>query len=103
MGLEDIGLSGNRLYDMRIERQCSIARPKWRTCCHAAKGIFACVADEASRFRIVDVDPEAEIKPRETPSRRALQIETRGLIFIAVAILIVYPCRYCQLLHRSAP
>ena len=65
---------------MRIERQCSIAR-----------------------FRMSNVDPDIESKPRETPARQALRMETHGLILIALVIFIVYLVRYVHLLHRSTP
>jgi TRAP-type C4-dicarboxylate transport system permease small subunit len=39
----------------------------------------------------------------ETPSRRALRVETWGLILVAFAILIVYALRYWLLVHRSTP
>jgi len=42
-------------------------------------------------------------KLRETPTRRALRMETRGLILLACAILIVYLFRYFHLLHRGTP
>jgi hypothetical protein len=32
-----------------------------------------------------------------------LRTETRGLIFVALVILVVYLIRYFHLLHRSAP
>jgi hypothetical protein len=49
------------------------------------------------------VDPQTKDKPREAPSSQALRMETRGLIFIAVVILVVYLIRYFHLLHRSTP
>jgi len=49
------------------------------------------------------VDPQNKDKSRETPSSQALRMETRGLIFIAVVILVVYVVRYFHLLHRSTP
>jgi hypothetical protein len=49
------------------------------------------------------VDPQTKQKPRETPSSQALRMEIRGLIFVAVVILVVYVVRYFHLLHRSAP
>jgi type VI protein secretion system component VasF len=49
------------------------------------------------------VDPQAKQKARETSSSQALRMETRGLIFIAVVILVVYLIRYGHLLHRSTP
>jgi hypothetical protein len=51
----------------------------------------------------VDHDDEESRSPRETPSRQALRMETRGLILLALVIFIVYLVRYFHLLHRSAP
>ncbi len=50
------------------------------------------------------VDQEAEGKSyRETPTRQVLRMEIRGLILIALVILVVYVIRYVHLLHRSTP
>jgi hypothetical protein len=49
------------------------------------------------------VDAEAKSKPRETPARQALRMETRGLILLAAIILAVYLFRYFHLVHRSTP
>jgi hypothetical protein len=49
------------------------------------------------------VDSQTKDKPRETSSSPAPRMETRGLIFMAVVILVVYLIRYFHLLHRSAP
>lgn len=57
-----------------------------------------------SAFRIDNVSEEnAKPNPRESPSRRALRTETRGLILVALVIFAVYLVRYLHLLHRSAP
>ena len=50
-----------------------------------------------------NVDPDIESKPRETPARQALRMETHGLILIALVIFIVCLVRYVHLLHRSTP
>jgi hypothetical protein len=47
---------------------------------------------------------DQEKKPsRETPARQALRMEARGLILLALVILVVYLVRYFHLVHRSAP
>ena len=46
---------------------------------------------------------DTEDNRRETPARRALRTETRGLILVAFVILVVFLVRYVHLLHRSTP
>jgi hypothetical protein len=48
------------------------------------------------------VDPEAQNKP-ETPSPQALRLEARGLILIALVILVLSRIRGFHRLHRSTP
>jgi hypothetical protein len=50
------------------------------------------------------VDQEAENATlRDAPARQALRMETRGLILIALVVLVVYLARYFHLLQRSTP
>jgi hypothetical protein len=48
------------------------------------------------------VNPETQSK-REAPARKALRMETRGLILLAAILVAVYLVRYFHLLHRSTP
>jgi hypothetical protein len=50
----------------------------------------------------VNQDSPGNKPPRETPSRKALRMEARGLILIALVIFVVYLVRYFHLVHRSA-
>jgi hypothetical protein len=50
-----------------------------------------------------EVDPDTQDKTRETRSAQALRMETRGLILVALVILVVYLIRYFHLLHGSTP
>jgi hypothetical protein len=50
----------------------------------------------------VDQNSSGNQPPLETPSQQALRMEARGLILIALVILVVYRMRYFHLVHRSA-